>query len=89
MVIDVSPEHPRNAWPPMVVTVLGITVPLHPTINVLDLVLIMALQLFAELYVGFPSSTMISSRLRQEEKAELSILVTELGMVTEVNPSHT
>ena len=73
----------------MVVTVLGITVPLHPTINVLDLVLIMALQLFAELYVGFPSSTMISSRLRQEEKAELSILVTELGMVTEVNPSHT
>lgn len=48
MVIDVRPEQPEKAPPPMLVTLLGIVVFLHPNINVLVEVSIIALQLSRE-----------------------------------------
>jgi hypothetical protein len=68
----------------MLLTLLGIVVFLHPTINVLDDVSIIALQLLRESYLAFPSSTTIVVRPMQELKAELSILVTLLGIEMEV-----
>ena len=45
MVISVILQLPSNAYSPMVATLLGITVFMHPTIRVLDFVSMMALQL--------------------------------------------
>ena len=68
----------------MLVTPLGIIVFWQPAINVFVAVLIMALQLFRLSYTAFPSSTDIDVRPEQLEKASLPMLVTLLGMVTEV-----
>ena len=66
----------------MLVTELGITVFLHPTINVFVFVSIIALQLSRESYFVFPDSTSIVVRPEQSENAELPMLVTEFGIVT-------
>ena len=53
----------------MLVTVLGMSVPLHPTTNVLIDVSIIALQLPRELYFGFSPFKVIASNLTQSLKA--------------------
>ena len=72
----------------MLVTELGITVFLHPTINVFVFVFIIALQLSRESYFVFPDSTSIVVRPEQPEKALEPMLVTEFGMVTLVRPEQ-
>ena len=69
----------------MLVTLLGIIVVLHPECSVFVAVSIIALLLFRESYTGFPSSTTIEVKPRQLEKAPTPMLVTLLGIVTEVN----
>ncbi len=72
----------------MLVTLLGIIVFLHPAINVLVAVSMMALQFSRESYLGLLESTFIDVRLEQLPKAKYPILVTLLGMVIEVKPEH-
>ena len=72
----------------MLVTEFGITVFLHPTINVFVFVFIIALQLSRESYFVFPDSTSIVVRLEQPENAQPPMLVTEFGMVTLVKPEQ-
>ena len=48
IIIEVRPLQPEKALSPIDVTLLGIMVFLHPSINMLDAVLIMALQLSRE-----------------------------------------
>jgi hypothetical protein len=86
MVIEDRPLQPSKAYSPMLVTVFGITVLLHPVIKVLVFVSMIALQLYRESYFEFPLSTIIEDRPLQSEKAPFPMLVTELGMVTEVRP---
>ena len=62
MVTLVRPEQPKNAELSMLVTEFGITVFLHPTINVFVFVFIIALQLSRESYFVFPDSTSIVVR---------------------------
>ena len=62
IVIEVSPLQPQKAQPPIFHTLLGIVVFLHPDINVLDDVSMIALQLLRESYFVFPSSTIIEVR---------------------------
>ena len=71
----------EKALSPMLVTLLGITDVEHPTIKVLLLVSIIALQPLRESYTVFPSATMISMRLLQPEKRALPISITLLGIV--------
>ena len=54
---EVRPVQPQKAKDSIDVTVLGITVLIHPAISAFPLVDIMALQLFRESYSGFPFST--------------------------------
>ena len=68
----------------MEITLLGIKEPLHPIINVLEDVSIMALHLSRESYLGFPSSTINEFRPLQPAKAELPMEVTLLGIVIEL-----
>jgi hypothetical protein len=49
-VIDVRSLQPEKAFLPMLVTLLGMVVFLHPAINVFEAVSIMALQLSRESY---------------------------------------
>ena len=63
--IEVRPLHPRNALKPILVTLFGMTVFLHPAIMVLDAVSIIALQLSRESYLGLPLSTLMEVRLLQ------------------------
>ena len=88
MVTDVKPEQPEKAEEPMLVTLLGITVDLHPTINLFVSVSIIALQLSRESYLSLPLSTSIKVNPEQPEKAEEPMLVTLLGIVTEVKPEQ-
>ena len=88
IVIEVRPEQPEKEESPMEVTLLGIIVDLHPAISSLVDVLIIALQLLRESYTIFPFSTTIEVRPEQLEKAELSMDVTLVGMVTEVRPEQ-
>ena len=53
----------------MFVTELGITVFLHPAINVLEFVSIIALQSFLLSYLGLSFSTIIEVRPGQKENA--------------------
>ena len=69
IVTDVRPLQPPKAPFPILVTPLGIIVFLHPAINSLEAVLIIALQLFRESYTVFPLSTTIEVRLVQSQKA--------------------
>ena len=70
----------------MLVTELGMDVFIQPTIKVLVPISIIALQLFRESYMGFLSSTTMDVKPLQLAKAPPSMLVTELGIVTEVRP---
>ena len=62
----------------------GITVVLHPAINSLVEVFIIALQDSLESYTGLPSSTSMDVKPEQPLKARFPINVTELGMVRDV-----
>ena len=62
MVTEVRPLHPEKAEPPMLVTLLGIIVLLHPRIKVLDAVSIMALQFSRESYFGLSVATWMEVR---------------------------
>ena len=70
----------------MVVTELGIIVVLHPAINSLAEVFMIALQDSLESYTVFPDSTSMDVKPLQYWKAQLPINVTELGMVRDVKP---
>jgi hypothetical protein len=80
MVIEVRPLHLLNASLPMLVTLLGMVVFLHPAISLLLPDSIRALQLSRESYTGFPLSTSIEDKAVQAENTKLPILVTLLGM---------
>ena len=86
IVTDVMEVRPENAAYPMLVTLLGITVVLHPLIKVLDALSIIALQLSRESYVLFPLSTIIEVKLEQPTNAKPVMELTLLGMVTLVRP---
>ncbi len=62
MFIDVRPLQPPKALLPMLVTLAGMMVFLHPKTRLLSLVLIMALQLLRLSYTLFPLATTISVR---------------------------
>lgn len=68
IVKEVRPLNPLKDQLPIVVTLLGTTVVLHPAIKVLDDVSIIALQLSRESYTGLLLSTTIVVRLIQLEK---------------------
>ena len=68
----------------MLVTLAGIVEFLHPIINVLVNVSIIALQPLRESNTVFPSSTVIDAILEQPEKTFLPMLVTLAGMVMDV-----
>ena len=85
---EVRLVHQMNAHSPILVTLLGITVFLQPKINVLVAVSIIALQLLRESYIEFPLDTTIVVRPVQPENAEPPMLVTLLGIVTEVRLVH-
>ena len=84
MVMEVRPEQPSKAKPPILVTEFGIVVFLHPAINLLVFVSIIALQLSLLSYFVFLFSTVIEVRPKQSLKALYPILVTELEIVMEV-----
>ena len=88
MVRDVKPEQLSKASFPIDVTSSGITVLLHPLINSLAEVFIIALQDSLESYTGLPSSTIIDVKPEQPQKAHSPIDVTELGMVIDVKPEQ-
>ncbi len=88
MVNDVKPLQPAKALLPIDVTFVGITVFLHPVINVLSAALIIALQLSRESYTVLPSSTIIDVKPLQTSKALRPIDVTLEGIVNDVKPLH-
>ena len=88
MVTDNKLKQPENARCPMFVTLLGIIVFLQPAINVLSFVLIMALHPSRESYTELPLSTTMVAICGQLENAKSPMLVTLLGIVTEVKPVH-
>ena len=73
---------------PILFTLSGITVFLQPATRVFVAVSMMALPLFLLSYVVFPTLTTIEARLEQAEKAPLPMLVTLLGIVTDVRPEQ-
>ena len=87
MVISVRPTQKKKDSSPIQVTVLGTTVFLHPAINVFVAFSIMALHPPLESYTSFASSTTILDRVGIMN-GFTPILVTELGMVIFVIPSH-
>ena len=86
--MEVRPEHPRNAFSPILVTLLGIIVFLHPVIKLFDEVSIIALQFSRESYMELPLSTLMEVRPRHAKNAYFPIVVTLLGIVMEVRPSQ-
>ena len=84
--MEVRLVHSEKAWFSMVVTELGITVFLHPTINLFVFVSMIALQLLRESYIGFPFSTLMEVKPLQPMKAVETIFVTVLGIISEVRP---
>ena len=76
IVMEVRPEQWEKALFPIDVTLLGIVVFLHPAINVLDDVSIIALQLLRESYLVFPSSTTMDFRPMQSMKVLTPMLAT-------------
>ena len=82
MSIEVKPVQPENAQCPILVTLSGMMLFIVPTIRVLPEFL---MRLFPSLRkCVFPAETDIVSRLLQEVKGLVSILVTLFGMVIEV-----
>ena len=88
MVMEVKPLQPEKQYLPKLVTELGILLFLHPAINLLVAVWIIALLFSLESYTGLAASTTIRSRLLQLAKHSSPKLVTELGMVMEVKLSQ-
>ena len=87
MVTLVKPLQPLKALSPIEVTELGMVVFLQPASKVFVAVSIIALQLSLESYLELPlSTTIIDSKPLQPEKAYLPMEVTELPMITLVNP---
>ena len=86
--IEVRPEQPKKALFPILATLLGIIVFLHPAIKVFVAVSIIALQLSRESYIELLSSTIIEVRPLQELNALLPMLVTLLGIDIEVRPKQ-
>ena len=84
IVMEVKLLQPEKHLSPKLVTELGIWLFLHPAINSLVEVRIIALQSSLESYTGLAASTTMRSRLLQSEKHLSPKLVTELGMVMEV-----
>ena len=78
----------RNAYAPMLVTLVGITEFLHPEIKVLVSVLMMALQLSRLSYTVLPCSTLMVVRFGHASKAVATMSVTEAGMVMLVKPER-
>ena len=83
IVISVNSVQLVKAQSPRTTTLLGITVPLQPAINVWVAVSTMPLQLSRESYIWFPGSTIMLVSLLQLLKAPFSIIVTELGIVSD------
>ena len=73
----------------MLVTLLGITVPLQPTFKVFVAVSMMALQSLRESKTGFPSSTFIEARASHAQKGVLAMLVTPFGIMLFLHPTTT
>ena len=67
MFIDVRPRQSSKALSPMLVTLAGMTVFLHPKTKLLSIVFIMALQLLRLSYTLFPFATTIDVRPLQPE----------------------
>ena len=88
MVMEVRPEQWKNALSPMLVTLLGILVLLQPDISSFVEVSMTALQLLRESYFLLLDSTLMEVRPEQPENKRTPILVTLLGMVTEVRPEQ-
>ena len=82
--MEVKLVQPWKALSPMLVTLLGMTVPWQPAINVFVAVSIIALQLFRLSYFVLPFSTTMEVKLLQPAKAPFPMLVTLLGMVMDV-----
>ena len=86
MVTLVSPVQFPNAYSPIEVIELGITVFMQPKTSVLLAVAIRALQLLRESYLVFPLATVMLVKPLQPANADLPIEVTELGILTQVRP---
>ena len=86
--MEVRPLQDAKAQSPMLVTLLGIVVLLHPAINVLDDVSIIALQLLRESYLVFPFSTTMVVKSQQSTKAKYPMLITLLGIMMEGRPQQ-
>lgn len=69
----------------MAVTLLGITVFLHPLINLLLSFSMMALQSLRESYTVLPSCTLMVSKLIQPRKGIPQMPVTLAGIITLVS----
>ena len=80
----VNPLHPANADMPMDVIELGIVVFIHPEINKLDAVSMIALQESRESKTSLPFSTLICKRVEQLLYALRPILLIELGITNDV-----
>ena len=81
--IEVKEVQYEKAHSPIEVTLSGIIVEAQPKINLLVEVSIIALQLFLESYIVFPSSTLIVVKDVQPEKALFPIEVTLSGITIE------
>ena len=68
----------------MLVTLLGMVVFGQPAINVLLSLSMIALQLSLESYLGLLGATTIDVKLEQSQKVPQPMLVTLLGISTEV-----
>ena len=77
--MSVNWSHPLNARAPIVVTLEGIIVFLHPSMIVLEDVLMIALQLLRESKTVFPSLTEIDEMPGQLAKASWDIVKTDDG----------
>ena len=88
IITEVRPEQPEKADSPILVTELGITVFFDPAIKVFDCVSMIALQSFLLSYFLFPCSTIIELIPEHLKKAPWPILVTELGIETDVRPEQ-
>ena len=88
IVMEVKLEHPSKALSPMLFTLFGMIVFLHPKIRALVAFSMMALQLFRESYWGFAEFTLMEVSPVQPEKAPFPMLVTLSGMSMEVRPEQ-
>ena len=87
-VILVKPLQPSKALSPICVTPEGTSVFLHPTINALLDFSIIALQLSLLSYTLLFSSTLMLSKLPQDENAPSPIFITLFGNVIFVKVLH-